>query len=180
MINLVSTWSKIVCGVSYPFHTTTGKNKLGIYFAISSGFLCIMLTSISRESSRILRKKNTWSRTWHVQEHIWGALFRMLLFRRYQNCCAGSNWTWGIYWYQYYSSFWFVCFFWGYFEPSEVSQIRDDPGENFSEFGATILVDSERLESDRAFDPENLGFITHIFENTSYPISHIWEYHKYK
>ena len=42
------------------------------------------------------------------------------------------------------------------------------PGENVTYFCAAILVDSERLESTRAFKPKHLGYITRIFKESSY------------
>ena len=41
------------------------------------------------------------------------------------------------------------------------------PGENAIDCCAEILVDAERLESDGAFKPEHLGYITRIFEDNS-------------
>ena len=41
------------------------------------------------------------------------------------------------------------------------------PGENVTDCCAEILVDAECLESDGAFKSEHIGYITHIFEDTS-------------
>ena len=54
------------------------------------------------------------------------------------------------------------------------------PGGNVTDCCAAILVDSERLESAGAFNPENLGYITHIFEDTSDSIFRMWAIQKYK
>ena len=54
------------------------------------------------------------------------------------------------------------------------------PGENVTDFCAAILVDAERLESAGAFKPEPLGYITHIFEDTSDSIFRLWGIQKYK
>ena len=40
------------------------------------------------------------------------------------------------------------------------------PGENSTDFCATILVDSKRLHSSWAFNNEHLGYITGIFEES--------------
>ena len=54
------------------------------------------------------------------------------------------------------------------------------PGENVTDFCASILVAAERLESAGAFKPEHLGYITHIFEDTSESKFRMWATHKYK
>ena len=46
-------------------------------------------------------------------------------------------------------------------------KLKNYPGENVADFCAAILVDAERLESDGAFKPEHLGYITRILEDTS-------------
>ena len=43
-----------------------------------------------------------------------------------------------------------------------------------------MLVDDDRLESARSFNPDCLGYITHIFEDTSDSIFHLWAIQKYK
>ena len=53
-------------------------------------------------------------------------------------------------------------------------------GENVIYSWGTILVYSESLESARDFKPDHLGYITHIFEDTSDPIFYLWEIQKYK
>ena len=47
-------------------------------------------------------------------------------------------------------------------------------GDNVKDCCAAILVDYERLESDGAFKPEHLGYITHIFEDTSESRFRLW------
>ena len=54
------------------------------------------------------------------------------------------------------------------------------PGENVTYFWATILVDSERIQSAVAFKPEPLGYINHIFEDSSDSRFRIWKIHNYK
>ena len=54
------------------------------------------------------------------------------------------------------------------------------PEENVTDFCAEILVDAELLDSDGAFKPEHIGYITSIFEDTSDSILHLWDIHKYK
>ena len=41
------------------------------------------------------------------------------------------------------------------------------PGDSITDFCAEILVEAERLESAGAFNAENLGYFTRIFEDTS-------------
>ena len=41
-------------------------------------------------------------------------------------------------------------------------------------------MDVERLESARAFKPEHLGYIVHIFEDTSDSRFRLWDIQKYK
>ena len=45
---------------------------------------------------------------------------------------------------------------------------------------AEILVYAEPLESSRALNPEHLGYITHIFEDTSDSRFCLWSVHNYK
>ena len=42
------------------------------------------------------------------------------------------------------------------------------------------MIDAERLESAGAFKPENIGYITHIFEDNSEPRFRLWAIQKYK
>ena len=53
-------------------------------------------------------------------------------------------------------------------------------GDNITEFCAAILVDAERLESARDFNPKHLGYITNKFKNNSDHRFHIWATNKYK
>ena len=53
-------------------------------------------------------------------------------------------------------------------------------GENVTDCCEEILVDAERLESDRDFNTEHLGYITHIFEDTSDSRFPLWFIQKYK
>ena len=53
------------------------------------------------------------------------------------------------------------------------------PGKNVKDCCAEILVDAERLDSDGAFKPEHLGYITRIFEDTSNSRFHLWDIQKY-
>ena len=54
------------------------------------------------------------------------------------------------------------------------------PGENVADFCAEILVDAERLESAGDFNPEHLGYITRIFEDTSDSRFRLWAIQKHK
>ena len=47
-------------------------------------------------------------------------------------------------------------------------------GENVKNWCAAILIDTERLKSGRVFNPDHLGYIIHIFEDTSGYRLHIW------
>ena len=62
----------------------------------------------------------------------------------------------------------------------ESIKLKSYRGENTTYFWSEILVDAERLEGVGAFNPDNLGCITHIFENTSDSIFNLWEINKYK
>ena len=53
-------------------------------------------------------------------------------------------------------------------------------GENVTYCFAAILVDAECLESAGAFKPENLGYITCIFEDNSVSRLRLWGIQKYK
>ena len=59
-------------------------------------------------------------------------------------------------------------------------KLKSYPGENVTDCCAAILVDAERLESAGAFKPENLGYITRIFEDTSDSRFRLWTIQKYK
>ena len=59
-------------------------------------------------------------------------------------------------------------------------KLKSYPGENVTDWCAEILVDAERLESAGAFNPDHLGYITHIFEDTSDSIFCMWNIQKYK
>ena len=59
-------------------------------------------------------------------------------------------------------------------------KLKSYPGENVTDCCAAILVDAERLESAGAFKPEHLGYITHIFEDTSDSRFRLWAIQKYK
>ena len=59
-------------------------------------------------------------------------------------------------------------------------KIKSYPGENVTYFCAEILLDADPLKSDGAFKSDHLGYITHIFEDTSDYRYRLWEIHKYK
>ena len=59
-------------------------------------------------------------------------------------------------------------------------KLKSYPGENVTDCCAEILVDAERLESAGAFTPEHLGYITHIFEDTSDSRFRLWDIQNYK
>ena len=52
-------------------------------------------------------------------------------------------------------------------------KLKSYAGENAEYFCAVILFDAEHLESDGAFNTYHLGYINHIFEDTSYYRCHI-------
>ena len=58
-------------------------------------------------------------------------------------------------------------------------KIKSYPGENVTYCCEAILVDAERLECAGAFKPEHLGYITHIFEDTSDSRFRLWYIQKY-
>ena len=59
-------------------------------------------------------------------------------------------------------------------------KLKSYPGENVTDCCSATLVYSERLESAGAFNPENLGYITRIFEDTSDSRFRMWSIQKYK
>ena len=59
-------------------------------------------------------------------------------------------------------------------------KLKSYPGENITYFCAAILVDAERLESAGDFNPEHLGYIDRIFEDTSESRFRLWDIKKYK
>ena len=59
-------------------------------------------------------------------------------------------------------------------------KLKSYPGENVMDCCAAILVDAERLGSAEVFNPDNLGYITHIFEDTSDSRFRLWDIHKFK
>ena len=59
-------------------------------------------------------------------------------------------------------------------------KLKSYPGENVTDCCAAILVDAERLESAGAFNPEHLGYIIRIFEDTSDSRFRLWAIQKYK
>ena len=59
-------------------------------------------------------------------------------------------------------------------------KLKSYSGENFKYLCAAILVDAERLERSGAFNPEHLGYITHILEDTSDSRFRLWDIQKYK
>ena len=62
----------------------------------------------------------------------------------------------------------------------KIIKLKFYPGDNVTDFCEAILVDAERLESAGAFNPEHLGYITSIFEDTSDSRLYLWDIHKYK
>ena len=59
-------------------------------------------------------------------------------------------------------------------------KLKSDPEVNVTDCCAAILVDAERLDSAGAFNPEHLGYITRIFEDTSDSRFRLWAIQKYK
>ena len=59
-------------------------------------------------------------------------------------------------------------------------KLKDNPGRDAADCYDVILVNVEILESAGAFKPKHLGYIIHIFENTSNSRFHIWATQNYK
>ena len=59
-------------------------------------------------------------------------------------------------------------------------KLKSHPEKNLTDFCASILLDSERLESAGAFKPEHLWYITRTFEDTYDSRFNLWEINKYK
>ena len=53
-------------------------------------------------------------------------------------------------------------------------KLKDHPGRDAADCYDAILVNVESLESARAFKPEHLGYIIHIFEKTSNSRFNLW------
>ena len=63
---------------------------------------------------------------------------------------------------------------------TESLKLKDCPGGDVSDCYDAILINVEILESARAFNPEHLGYIICIFEDTSDSRFRLWATHKYK
>ena len=59
-------------------------------------------------------------------------------------------------------------------------KLKDHLWENVADCCDAILVDAERLEIDGALNPDYLGYIIHIFKDTSDSRFHLWATQKYK
>ena len=59
-------------------------------------------------------------------------------------------------------------------------KLKERPGRDATDCYNAILVNVESLESSGAFKPDHLGYIIHIFENTSNYRFQIWATQKYK
>ena len=59
-------------------------------------------------------------------------------------------------------------------------KLKSYPGENIKYLCTIILIDAELLESAVAFNPEQLGHITRIFEDTPSSRFRLWASHNYK
>ena len=59
-------------------------------------------------------------------------------------------------------------------------KLKDHQGRDAADCYEAILVNVESLESAGGFKPEHLGYIIHIFENTSNSRFQIWATQKYK
>ena len=62
----------------------------------------------------------------------------------------------------------------------KILNIKSYLGDNIKYVFAEIFVDSERLESVGTFKPENLGYITCVFEGAYDSRFHLWDIQKYK
>ena len=59
-------------------------------------------------------------------------------------------------------------------------KLKSYPGENVTDSCAEILVDVECLECAGEFNPDHLGYITRIFEDTYDFRFRLWDIQKYK
>ena len=59
-------------------------------------------------------------------------------------------------------------------------KLKDLPGRDVADCYDVVLVNVDSLESAGAFNPEHLGYIICIFEDTSDSRFHIWSTQKYK
>ena len=58
-------------------------------------------------------------------------------------------------------------------------KLNSCPVYSITHFCAIILVDCERIDSDRGFKPDKLGYITCIFEDNSDSRFNLWEMQNY-
>ena len=59
-------------------------------------------------------------------------------------------------------------------------KLKDHLGGNITDCCDAILVYAKRLKSSGAFNPEHLGYIIHVFEDTSDYRFLLWKTHNYK
>ena len=59
-------------------------------------------------------------------------------------------------------------------------KLKNNPGRDVVDCCDAILVNMERLESYGAFNPDHLGYIISIFEDTSDSRFHLWSTQNYK
>ena len=59
-------------------------------------------------------------------------------------------------------------------------KLKNNPGRDAADYYDAILVNVESLEIVRAFNPEHLGYIICIFEDTSDSRFHLWATQKCK
>ena len=111
--------------------------------------------------------------TWHGKEYIREEILKWSSSEGTDAGAADSNWTWGLCWHYY-----------DYFEETlnhlKSIKLNSYPGDNVKYWCAAILVVSDHLGTDGAFNTDNLSYITSIFEYTSDLIFRRWEINKYK
>ena len=62
----------------------------------------------------------------------------------------------------------------------KILKLKIYPGENVTYCCAEMLVDADCPESARALKHEQIGYITRVFEDTSYSGFCLWDIQKYK
>ena len=88
IINAVSIWSEMECGIYFPLQTHKINRRSGIFFYISLDFPWNTWNTMYRVFRKTLRRISMLFRTWCGQECTWGVIFQIIFFRRYWYWCC--------------------------------------------------------------------------------------------
>ena len=151
----------------FPFPDPQNQDKIGISFSISPYFFWITWKYIPKSSRRFLRKRNMWLRTWYGQECTWWSLYQLILFIKDWKRCRLQQPD-------------LMCMLpqWLHLSPITmmICRILLKPfEESQTQYLSWVNIADCCLDSARAFNTDQFGYITYIFEDTSYSIFHTWE-----